>query len=475
MTDGRASSNVPPMKPSEVVRKIANDAERAERGRYINEHATIGMRLTQLRAELPEVEKQARKTPRKDLLDEVAKVHNARARVPNIKREIASLETEHAGLRALLVRLGHFAPADEDPHCVGKQCGECMPGATPERCPLVQQLERASSDVQDTLDEEDYAFAGEPRPNEVTTPRVVELEAALREIETNTSCARTRTKAHVALHGAPPGPPAVPWVPGVTAPRSVAQQEAEQRPQEAPPEYGPDGSERYVTPAHIESNGQRVHHLKCWPIPYAGMRDGRKTFEFRKWDRDYRVGDVLLLHEYDPETKKRGGLLWREVTYLLPGGNFGVPLGYCVLGLASMRELESAPRPDKVTLEDRERVRRMRSLLTRANAMLERYMPDLVGERAVLTSMIRDACVDKWDDGEWEPDEDEGPAVRLDYPRAEIDALRSAARACVNARCTDRLRVAEAQDALFAALTILDDILEDAPCSDSPPPPEKKR
>jgi hypothetical protein len=56
--------------------------------------------------------------------------------------------------------------------------------------------------------------------------------------------------------------------------------------------------------------------------------------------------------------------------------------------------------------EERERVRRMRELLDSAVGNLDRHMPDGCGARAVLTSKIRDAIADKWDEGEW--DEDEG-------------------------------------------------------------------
>lgn len=55
--------------------------------------------------------------------------------------------------------------------------------------------------------------------------RVTALETTLAEIGERTSCYATKSRVYVALRGAPPGPPALPWVPGITAARSVAQQQ----------------------------------------------------------------------------------------------------------------------------------------------------------------------------------------------------------------------------------------------------------
>ena len=44
----------------------------------------------------------------------------------------------------------------------------------------------------------------------------------------------------------------------------------------------------------------REHDLKTWSPFYAAVASGAKTFELRKDDRNYSVGDVLLLREWDP-------------------------------------------------------------------------------------------------------------------------------------------------------------------------------
>jgi hypothetical protein len=78
----------------------------------------------------------------------------------------------------------------------------------------------------------------------------------------------------------------------------------------------------------------RKHVLKCWSSPFEAMRAGRKTFEYRLNDRDFQVGDRLLLQEYEPEARVlTGESLAMRVVYLLAGGAFGVPEGYCVMGV----------------------------------------------------------------------------------------------------------------------------------------------
>lgn len=41
-----------------------------------------------------------------------------------------------------------------------------------------------------------------------------------------------------------------------------------------------------------------IHHLKIGLTYFKAVREGRKTFEIRKNDRDYKVGDILVLQEY---------------------------------------------------------------------------------------------------------------------------------------------------------------------------------
>lgn len=44
-----------------------------------------------------------------------------------------------------------------------------------------------------------------------------------------------------------------------------------------------------------------THELKTWPEFFRATLDGTKKFELRRNDRDYRVGDQLLLKEWNPQ------------------------------------------------------------------------------------------------------------------------------------------------------------------------------
>lgn len=78
----------------------------------------------------------------------------------------------------------------------------------------------------------------------------------------------------------------------------------------------------------------RTLYLKAWPEPFEAMLAGDKRFEFRRNDRDFAVGDILGIHEWNPETERyTGRTIVRRVTYVLREGQFGVPKGYAVLSL----------------------------------------------------------------------------------------------------------------------------------------------
>ncbi len=77
---------------------------------------------------------------------------------------------------------------------------------------------------------------------------------------------------------------------------------------------------------------RKVHILKCWTTPFQAMRDGIKTFEFRKNDRDYHVGEILELHEWNPDTDYTGEVDSYKVTWCLYEG-FGLPDGYCIMSV----------------------------------------------------------------------------------------------------------------------------------------------
>ena len=46
-----------------------------------------------------------------------------------------------------------------------------------------------------------------------------------------------------------------------------------------------------------------IHELKIYPEHFKNVLSGEKSFEVRKFDRPFQVGDLLALNEYNPETK----------------------------------------------------------------------------------------------------------------------------------------------------------------------------
>lgn len=80
----------------------------------------------------------------------------------------------------------------------------------------------------------------------------------------------------------------------------------------------------------------RTHELKCWPMFFDCVANGSKTFEVRRDDRDFKAGDTLILREFDgKKAGYTGRMVRRLVTFVLPGGEFGIDPEFCVMSLQS--------------------------------------------------------------------------------------------------------------------------------------------
>jgi len=85
-----------------------------------------------------------------------------------------------------------------------------------------------------------------------------------------------------------------------------------------------------------------THVLKTWTGYFEEVSNGSKTFEVRKADRDFKRGDRLQLMEWNPIDKVyTGRCLIVEITYYLPGGQFGIENEYCILGIKKRTFRES--------------------------------------------------------------------------------------------------------------------------------------
>ena len=81
-----------------------------------------------------------------------------------------------------------------------------------------------------------------------------------------------------------------------------------------------------------------THHLKILPEYFLQVAIGNKTFELRKNDRDFKVGDIIFLEEWDNEYT--GRVLELEITYIL--SNFkGLEEGYVILSVSFVNPTRS--------------------------------------------------------------------------------------------------------------------------------------
>lgn len=77
------------------------------------------------------------------------------------------------------------------------------------------------------------------------------------------------------------------------------------------------------------------HRLKTQRKFFNDVCDGKKTFEVRKDDRNFQVGDKLILEEWD-NGQYQYAVCTVEVTYILgreEDEKMYVPDGYVILGI----------------------------------------------------------------------------------------------------------------------------------------------
>ncbi|MBE6693404.1 MAG: DUF3850 domain-containing protein [Ruminococcaceae bacterium] len=80
----------------------------------------------------------------------------------------------------------------------------------------------------------------------------------------------------------------------------------------------------------------KTHDLKISSVYFDDVKNGKKPFEVRYNDRNFEVGDILNLREYD-----RGSYTGREVkkkvSYVLDNREY-CKEGYVVLGLKGVKK-----------------------------------------------------------------------------------------------------------------------------------------
>lgn len=76
----------------------------------------------------------------------------------------------------------------------------------------------------------------------------------------------------------------------------------------------------------------KTHELKVLPEYFEAIVDGRKTFEIRYNDRNYQVGDRLLLKEWDGE-KYTGNEIYKYINYALDDRSGYAIDGYVIMSI----------------------------------------------------------------------------------------------------------------------------------------------
>lgn len=86
----------------------------------------------------------------------------------------------------------------------------------------------------------------------------------------------------------------------------------------------------------------KVHELKTDPEAFYAIESGSKKFELRKNDRDFQVGDLLILRRTDYSAAQMilgkplvysGVACVREVLYVLRGPCYGLEKGLAILSI----------------------------------------------------------------------------------------------------------------------------------------------
>jgi len=87
-----------------------------------------------------------------------------------------------------------------------------------------------------------------------------------------------------------------------------------------------------------------IHKIKVDSCYYSDSASGIKTFEIRKNDRNYQVGDILELREwiwseFQGVGAYTGNVHWKIITYILDDAKY-LPNGYVCLAVSPIAEPE---------------------------------------------------------------------------------------------------------------------------------------
>lgn len=94
-----------------------------------------------------------------------------------------------------------------------------------------------------------------------------------------------------------------------------------------------------------------THELKILPKWFEDVKSGEKTFEIRRADRDFKVGDNLVLKEYE-KGRYTGREIERTIQYIYKGdGTYGLSEDFWILGLKTKVEIDIIDELEKMKEE----------------------------------------------------------------------------------------------------------------------------
>lgn len=89
------------------------------------------------------------------------------------------------------------------------------------------------------------------------------------------------------------------------------------------------------------------HELKTWTDVFDEIVKGIKVHEFRKNDRDFQVGNILLLREFVPAGERYTGRnVLVKITSISFGPEWGIPFGFAAFSIRVLKH-------DVMTLEEK--------------------------------------------------------------------------------------------------------------------------
>lgn len=83
----------------------------------------------------------------------------------------------------------------------------------------------------------------------------------------------------------------------------------------------------------------KTHELKIYPKYFEAILDGKKTFEIRKDDRDFHVGDNVVLKEWD-NIKYSGREIHTIIKYMLDDAFIGLAEGYVAFSFGILKIID---------------------------------------------------------------------------------------------------------------------------------------